>query len=351
MLSFRIIVVFSLVLFVLSFVVHRASAYTFTSNLKLGDRGADVKELQIALNSNQSTMIALTGPGSPGNETDYFGVLTKSAVLRFQELYRPDILVPAGVTSPTGFVGALTRLKLNNLSPKTAFISSQITLPVNAKVPSLPEDKPTRQDLVKFGTSISQMKPVILGLSRYEAGRKDSVTIYGQGFSSEDNKIHFGNSASFASAKSSNSSELVFTVPESVSFGSYYLWVENLNGSSFVENGNNFFSVAEFPHQAPSITNINPSKIAISSLTSPSVTVMGANFSQTSNDIYSSIGIINNVPSSDGKTLTFSLSGFERIKEVMDMKKFVSKGNFPIPIVVKTDYGFSSATTQLIVEF
>jgi phosphodiesterase/alkaline phosphatase D-like protein len=72
---------------------------TFSENLTLGNVNPEVKALQIYLNAHGYTL-ASTGPGSPGNETDKFGLLTKTALVRFQKAHG----IPA-----TGFFGPMTR--------------------------------------------------------------------------------------------------------------------------------------------------------------------------------------------------------------------------------------------------
>lgn len=90
--------------------------FQFVRNLTIGNRGEDVRQLQKILNSNLTTLVALVGAGSIGNETNYFGQLTKDAVKRFQETYFEDVLLPVGLVLGTGFVGPSTRAKLNEIS-------------------------------------------------------------------------------------------------------------------------------------------------------------------------------------------------------------------------------------------
>ncbi|MDO8493610.1 MAG: peptidoglycan-binding domain-containing protein [bacterium] len=92
-----------------------APAHTFSVNLRLGSSGADVMALQKALNANGVT-VSTSGAGSPGNETSFFGPATQRAVIKFQEKYASETLAPVGLSSGTGFVGALTRAKLNSMS-------------------------------------------------------------------------------------------------------------------------------------------------------------------------------------------------------------------------------------------
>ena len=89
--------------------------YTWTRNLGQGDRGEDVMRLQQLLNSDPDTRVAASGPGSAGNETEYYGALTAAAVSKMQTAYRSEVLTPLGLQNPTGYFGNSSRAKANEL--------------------------------------------------------------------------------------------------------------------------------------------------------------------------------------------------------------------------------------------
>ncbi|MDO8561956.1 MAG: peptidoglycan-binding domain-containing protein, partial [bacterium] len=80
---------------------------TFTQSLTIGSTGSEVMALQKLLNSIDGTQVATTGAGSPGNETSYFGGLTRAAVSKFQQKY--------GITPTAGYWGPISRAKAASL--------------------------------------------------------------------------------------------------------------------------------------------------------------------------------------------------------------------------------------------
>jgi hypothetical protein len=89
-------------------------SFTFTRTLKVGQRGEDVRQLQIFLNA-QGFTVAAQGAGSRGQETTYFGPGTARALKKFQETHAKDILAPVGLTQGTGLFGPSTRAKVYSL--------------------------------------------------------------------------------------------------------------------------------------------------------------------------------------------------------------------------------------------
>ncbi len=88
-----------------------STGYTFNTNLTVGSKGTDVMNLQKVLNMSADTKVASSGAGSPGMETSTFGPATKAAVIKFQNKY--------GITPAAGYVGAITRAKLNSMNSGT----------------------------------------------------------------------------------------------------------------------------------------------------------------------------------------------------------------------------------------
>lgn len=86
----------------------------YSKALSSGANTADVRQLQKFLNS-RGYIVAKTGPGSPGNETTYFGALTKNALIRFQLANKKEILDSQGIKSPTGVLGAYTVKVINRM--------------------------------------------------------------------------------------------------------------------------------------------------------------------------------------------------------------------------------------------
>jgi len=88
--------------------------YQFTRYLKFGDKGDDVKQLQIFLN-NHGFVLAKNGVGSPSHETTLFGTLTKKTLIRFQEAYSDKILKPSGFKKGTGMFSKYTMQFVNDI--------------------------------------------------------------------------------------------------------------------------------------------------------------------------------------------------------------------------------------------
>ncbi len=95
-----------------SIIVNSVSTTTINTILRPQDTNPDVKKLQRFLNS-RGFVVALSGPGSLGNETEYFGVKTELALKLFQEFYAEKILKPLGLKEGTGIVGPQTMKFIN----------------------------------------------------------------------------------------------------------------------------------------------------------------------------------------------------------------------------------------------
>ena len=95
-------------------IINTVNKFIFTRNLKIGMIDEDVKELQKFLNNHGYVLIS-TGLGSPGNETNFFGILTYQALIRFQEANFETVLKPLNLIKGTGKFYEYTRKLVNSL--------------------------------------------------------------------------------------------------------------------------------------------------------------------------------------------------------------------------------------------
>lgn len=73
---------------------------SFSRDFDIGMTGEDVRALQVFLNS-KGFLVSVSGAGSLGQETTYFGALTRAALARYQ--------ANMGITPAVGYFGPITR--------------------------------------------------------------------------------------------------------------------------------------------------------------------------------------------------------------------------------------------------
>lgn len=89
--------------------VQSKNQHLFLIDMKKGSTISDVRRLQQFLKEQGGEIYP------EGRVTGFFGPLTHSAVIRFQEKYSKEILAPINTTQGTGIVGIYTRTKINNM--------------------------------------------------------------------------------------------------------------------------------------------------------------------------------------------------------------------------------------------
>lgn len=160
-----------------------ASTYNFTRNLTLGSTGADVKALQQFLNAN-GAVVATSGAGSVGNESQYFGSLTQKALAAWQ--------AANGVSPAVGYFGPISRAKIASITPSGNGGDGGNTGGTPAVVPagtdllvSLASDSPSART-IGSGTAFNPAMKFVLS-----AGSKNvtinSITVQKSGFVSNTN--------------------------------------------------------------------------------------------------------------------------------------------------------------------
>ncbi len=295
-----------------------ASCIAVTRNLGIGMRGDDVLALQRFLNSRPTTHIAESGPGSPGNETLYFGSLTQRAVVKYQEEYLETILRPVGLARGSGYVGANTRAVIatqcedaKSASQKQQAATSTSNVPkvklfplppeavitpkvVSSTTPAASSDFSTTSPLMGMGTPMFRDILHLVQPSSYMVKIGQTLRVIGGGYSKNGNVVHIGNTEIFGLVPDS-SGDLVVTVPADTNYGKNDLWVSNENGSTLKQ----FVVVVHDGAVPPKIATITPS----SGVLGTTITITGDNFTANNEICFAGTPII--APSSDGKTIVF----------------------------------------------
>ena len=361
-------------LFLCVFTPYFAHAYQFTKDLKNGDFNDDVKILQKFLNQDSRTTVALSGSGSIGNETNYFGNMTKQAVVRFQEIYKDEILTPSGLSSGTGFVGPATRKKLINLSENgvvkvDSSKKSNITN-VNTQNSAISsffnEINPAEINKTNsyFGSFMNQMpKQTLFSISSvldkatlsifpsfakevriytvepYQVKPGQKVIVNGTGFTDKNNIFSFG-SVSGTALNCQYSTYCEVSVPENVGAGEQNVVLKNSNGDSGKQGYFVKVFVTNNPVMPSVISSVSPSSIKASEF-GADIMIKGERFTSSNNYIYTPLGKVGPYDSSDGKIIVFSLKNMENINKLIESGKLLKAENVPIPFRISNEYGSS----------
>lgn len=150
-------------------------AYNFTRDLTLGSTGNDVMQLQQFLNG-KGFAVAASGAGSPGNESTYFGNLTKAALAKYQ--------ASVGISPAVGYFGPKTRAYINSLGVTPG--PGPVVPPGSGLVLSLASDNPVGVSVPKGAAGIAMLKFNVAG-----SGTVDSLVF---------KRMGVGATADFASA-------------------------------------------------------------------------------------------------------------------------------------------------------
>jgi len=229
----------------------------------------------------------------------HFGPATLRAVKNFQ--------LEEGL-STSGFVGPLTRQKIQEVSCGSSIISP--TAP-SAPVSSAPVAPPVAPALPAH--------PIIASLWPAVGPAGTQVVIRGSNFTPGGNAIAFGNSydPALLNVSSYDGASLFFTVPSDVqNSGSYPVTVSNANGKSNTQIFNVPVPWYDSGPSTPGFPTFNPGTGAptlsyFAQNSAPSlttVTLYGTGFAATGNTVnFGPNATITDVASSDGTTLRFTV--------------------------------------------
>jgi peptidoglycan hydrolase-like protein with peptidoglycan-binding domain len=312
-----------------------AACVPLTETLQTGTKSEEVRMLQQFLNTRASTTVAYIGSGSVGNETTYFGPATMRAVKKFQTIFAKEVLAPAGLTEATGIVGKFSREEINKqlcaqtgvATPVAAALTQKVaqenfakevalrsealmekinalrtTVAVNiaktenATIGTTAATQPTTMP-VASGSSSKDLPLQIFTLDPFLAKTGDKITVKGTGITT-GTVVRIGGTV-YPLTIVSDGDAATFDIGSNFPLGKYYATLEN--GSK--KSNDRILIVVADTTKIPVIETISPDTGNIGTM----ISLTGQNFAPK-NDIFTSIGTIYNVQSSDGKTLSFPVT-------------------------------------------
>lgn len=152
-----------------------AGACSFTRDLTDGVSGADVQCLQRYLNS-AGFQVASSGAGSPGNETQFYGPLTRSAVARWQS--------GNAVSPAVGYFGPISRTKYNAVAGAAPGVPGAAVPVGSGLTVNPPPDMPPQTLAPQKAANVPFVKAVFTASSDGDVTVK-SVTVERQGLSDD----------------------------------------------------------------------------------------------------------------------------------------------------------------------
>src|SRR3989344_9599951 len=312
---------------------------TLSQDLSLGSRASDVRALQ-------NFLVAQNYPGGGSwMVTGYFGQATAAAVRNFQS--GQGLAVTGAVDANTraaisrvscgGYAGnayPYTNTNTYNYNPTIPYTNP---VPYNYnQVPYVYNNNSTYVPSVyPYNTNYGTLALTSLSANTGPIG--SSVTIYGTGFDAANNTVVFG--AQPLASIASNGTSLTFTVPPHTASGVVNVKVVNSRGTSntltftvtsyYYPYGNCLpgqgggaynYSLYNYTNcsinlppsntNAPSLSYLDPMSGGVGT----SVTVFGSGFTTSGNTVHFGAGIISNLTSPDGRSVSFivptTLTGF-----------------------------------------
>jgi hypothetical protein len=367
------IISFALILALITPTLSEAAGvnFQFNRNLKKGDTvDPDVKYLQQVLNSKPDTRVAETGSGSNQQLSAYFGVKTKDAVIRFQTLYKSDILDPAGLTVANGAVGPLTRKKLNEKLGQLS-ATELVYVPYGTKGDTANAVSTNRVlDGNSTGSVTTTLFPApitqksasnnlpdgyiqITSLSSYKAVPGQVVSVFGQGFADESNVVYVGGINVGAFYAQDKATRITFTVPKVAKSGLYQIAIDNYFGT--INSGNITLAIeSDIPQVSTtadtSSTIVNNGQTALTGVSPKTsknvndvITLSGFNFT-SQNTIQTNLGNFS-ASSEDGKTIQFLAGSLPFYQKALDLYKGKSVN---VLIRVNNENGLSEQVTHVL---